>query len=98
MEALLAMVDGDASGALDYEEFVAATLSTHQLMKEVGAQAWGWVAQCSAGTRRPAHAGWAQGARAFLAWHQLPSKKPPAGAGAAATAHAGEPAARVQAL
>ena len=29
------MVDVDASGTIDYEEFLAATMSQHQLMKEV---------------------------------------------------------------
>ncbi len=35
MEGLIRMLDMDASGTIDYEEFLAATMSVHQTMKEV---------------------------------------------------------------
>ncbi|KAI3438381.1 hypothetical protein D9Q98_000813 [Chlorella vulgaris] len=34
LEGLLALVDQDSSGCIDYEEFLAATLSQHQMEKE----------------------------------------------------------------
>lgn len=44
-------LDVDASGTIDYEEFLAATMSVHQLMKEVRgcSRGGGVVVGCSGG-------------------------------------------------
>lgn len=61
LEELMKTLDVDASGTIDYEEFLAATMSVHQLMKEVrgcsrggGAGVGWWWGTASGQGRGPA--------------------------------------------